>query len=122
MGGDTTRQIENGIRRPEEGGCLPFEPTGKADHTGKPVLVFFFSQRSGPARRMASLVAWISVNQKRRLDVVEVDIEHNRELADRLGVSTVPALVLVKRRRVVDRLEGRATGPQIERFIQPHLS
>lgn len=87
----------------------------------RPLLVFFSSRRSGPARRMASLVAWVKVRQKRRLRVVEVDIDAHPDIADGLAVSSAPALVLVDGDQIVDRLEGRATGPQIDRFLEPHL-
>jgi hypothetical protein len=30
--------------------------------------------------------------------------------------------VLVKDRRVVDRIDGRASAPRIERMLEPHLS
>ena len=93
-------------------------PTGER----RPLLVFFSSRRSGPARRMASLVAWVSVNRKRRLRVVEVDIDSNGALAERLDVSSAPALVLVRGDAVLDRLEGRATGPEIDRFLDAHLT
>jgi len=87
----------------------------------RPLLVFFSSRRSGPARRMASLVAWVKVRQRRRLRVVEVDIDAHPDIADGLAVSSAPALVLVDGDQIVDRLEGRATGPQIDRFLEPHL-
>lgn len=87
----------------------------------RPLLLFFSSRRSGPARRMASLVAWVTVRQKRRLRVLEVDIDNSPELADELQVTSAPALVLVDGDEVVDRLEGRATGAEIDRFLEPHL-
>jgi hypothetical protein len=34
----------------------------------------------------------------------------------------VPTLVLVKGKRVVDRIEGRASAPKIEGMIAPHLA
>ncbi len=87
-----------------------------------PVLIFFWHRRSGPARRMAGLVAWVRVNQKRRLRVVDVDVDRNPGLVERLRVTTIPSLVLIKGRRVVGRLEGRATGREIERLIAPFIS
>jgi thioredoxin-like negative regulator of GroEL len=70
---------------------------------------------------MESLVAWVEVTQKRRLAVVELDADRHDGLVARLGVTTAPSLVLVKDRRVVGRLEGKATGRQIEDLIRPHL-
>jgi thioredoxin-like negative regulator of GroEL len=93
-----------------------------ASRRNTPLLLFFTRRTSGPSRRMQSLVAWIKVTHKRSLRVVEVDADDATGLADRLSVSHVPSLVLVKERRVVGRLEGRATGDDIERMISPHLT
>jgi thioredoxin-like negative regulator of GroEL len=94
---------------------------GSADE--RPTLVFFSSRRSGPARRMASLIAWVHVTEKNRLRVVEVDADANEPLMNALDVDTVPALVLLDEdSHVVARHEGRATGRQIERLIRLHVA
>jgi thioredoxin-like negative regulator of GroEL len=96
--------------------------TAHAEARGpKPSLIFVGQARSGPSRRMESLVAWIKVTQKKRLRVVDVDADANPGLVQELGVSKVPALVLVKDRRVMGRLEGRVTGREIEDLIRPHI-
>jgi thioredoxin-like negative regulator of GroEL len=87
----------------------------------RPVLLFFSTRRSGPARRMSSLVAWVGVTEKKRLRVVEVDADAHAKLAAALDVSTIPALVLLSGQEVVGRLEGRATGTDITRLIRPHV-
>lgn len=71
---------------------------------------------------MESLVAWVRVTQKKRLRVVDVDADDRPELADKLGVTETPALVLVKDRHVVGRLDGRVTGRAIDDLIRPHLA
>ncbi len=89
----------------------------------RPTLVFFSSRRSGPARRMASLIAWVHVTEKTRLRVVELDADANEPLMNALDVETVPALVLLDEdSHVVARHEGRATGRQIERLIRAHVA
>ncbi len=89
---------------------------------GLPALLFFAQARSGASRRMASLVAWVKVTQKRRLNVIDVDVDSNPDLVSALGLIELPALVLIKDSRVVARLEGRTTGRQIDEFIQAHLA
>jgi thioredoxin-like negative regulator of GroEL len=84
-------------------------------------LVFVRRYSSGASRRMESLVAWVKVTQKRKLDVLELDADRHSPLVRKLGVRSAPSLVLVKDRRVVGRLEGRASGRQIEELIRPHL-
>jgi thioredoxin-like negative regulator of GroEL len=87
----------------------------------RPLLVFFTSRRSGPARRMESLLAHIARKERGRLRVSKVDVDDRPDLAERFRVDHVPALALVVERRVVSRLEGRATAPRIESMLEPHL-
>ena len=72
----------------------------------KPLLVFFSSERSGPARRMESLLAHLARKERTRLRVMRVDVHDQPELAERFNVGAVPTLVLVKGKRVVDRIDG----------------
>ena len=83
--------------------------------------MFVRKYSSGASQRMESLVAWVKVTQKRKLDVMELDADRHSRLVSKLGVRSAPSLVLVKDRRVVGRLEGRASGRQIEELIRPHL-
>jgi thioredoxin-like negative regulator of GroEL len=71
---------------------------------------------------MESLIAWVRVTQKRRLRVVDLDADRSPELVRHLEVRQIPSLLVVEHGRVVDRLEGRATGRQIEELIRPHLA
>ena len=87
----------------------------------RPMLVFFRSEASGPARRMESLLAHLARKERARLRVKGVDVESRPDLAARFGVTVVPTLVLVKDRRAVARLEGRASAPRIERMLASHL-
>jgi thioredoxin-like negative regulator of GroEL len=87
-----------------------------------PLLVFFWSERSGPARRMESLLAHLARKERTRLRVMRVDVEEQPELAARFRVENVPTLLLVKRKQVVDRIEGRASAPRIEAMLEPHLA
>jgi thioredoxin-like negative regulator of GroEL len=87
----------------------------------RPQLVFFTSRRSGPARRMESLLAHIARKERDRLRVSKVDVDERPDLAERFRVEQVPSLALVIERRVVSRIDGRATAPRIETMLEPHL-
>jgi thioredoxin 2 len=88
----------------------------------QPLLVFFWSERSGPARRMESLLAHLARKERERLKIIRVDVEHQPQLAARFRVAAAPTLVLVKGKRVVGRLEGRASQPRIESMLEPHVA
>ena len=83
--------------------------------------MFFTSQRSGPARRMESLLAHLARKERGRLRVSKVDVDDRPDLAERFRVRHVPSLALVVEKRVVSRLDGRATAPGIESMLEPHL-
>jgi thioredoxin 1 len=87
----------------------------------RPLLVFFTSQRSGPARRMESLLAHIARKERDSLQVKLVDVDERPDLAEKFRISQVPSLALVKGKRVVARIEGRATAPKIESMIDEQL-
>jgi thioredoxin len=87
----------------------------------RPLLVFFWSERSGPARRMESLLAHLERKERDRLRVRRVDVDASPELAERFHVDIVPTLVLVKDKRSVSRLDGRTSAPKIEAMLEPHL-
>jgi thioredoxin-like negative regulator of GroEL len=88
----------------------------------KPLLVFFWSERSGPARRMESLLAHLARKERTRLRVMRVDVQEQPELAERFRVAAVPTLVLVKGKCVADRIDGRASAPRIEDMLARHLA
>lgn len=92
-----------------------------ANGEARVVLVFFWCARSGPARRMESSIAYFARRERERLCVVRVDVDENPELVKRFRVSTVPTLVLVRHRRTIARLEGRATVPEIARMLASSL-
>jgi thioredoxin-like negative regulator of GroEL len=86
-----------------------------------PMLVFFFRETSGPARRMESLLAHVERTERGRLIVKRVNADKHARLAKKFQVQEIPTLVLVKDRVVVDRIDGRASMPMIERLLEEHL-
>jgi thioredoxin 1 len=86
-----------------------------------PMLVFFYRETSGPARRMDSLLAHVARKDRGRLTVKRVDADEHPRLVKKFQVEEIPTLVLVKDRVVIDRIDGRASMPQIERLLEEHL-
>lgn len=71
---------------------------------------------------MESLLAHLARKERARLRVMRVDVDEQPHLARRFEVDDVPTLVLVKGKRVVDRIDGRASAPTIDSMLQPHLA
>jgi thioredoxin-like negative regulator of GroEL len=49
-------------------------------------------------------------------------VDERPDLAEQFGVEATPTLVLVRNRRVVERVEGRASVPRIEAMFDEHLT
>ena len=87
-----------------------------------PLLVFFSTETSGPARRMESLLAHVARKERERLRVARVDVDRRPDLAERFEITEVPTLVLVKDKQPVARIAGRSSAPKIERMLEPYLA
>lgn len=71
---------------------------------------------------MESLLAHLARKERNRLRIARVDVDERPEFAEKFKIELVPTLVLVKDKRAVARLEGRASAPRIEKMLAPHLS
>jgi thioredoxin-like negative regulator of GroEL len=87
-----------------------------------PLLLFFSSSQSGPSRRMESLLAHIARKERHRLRVVQVDVDERSDIAARFRVDAAPTIVLVRDKRTVARIEGRASAPRIAAMLDQHLA
>jgi thioredoxin 2 len=70
---------------------------------------------------MESLLAHLERKERHRLSVKRVDVDDEPEIAKRFDVRSVPTLILVKGKRAVARIEGRAKAAEIEELVDRHL-
>jgi thioredoxin-like negative regulator of GroEL len=69
---------------------------------------------------MESLLAHIARKQRDTLRVKKVDVDERPDIAERFRISEIPSIALIRRKRVVARLEGRSTAPKIEALLDEH--
>jgi thioredoxin-like negative regulator of GroEL len=70
---------------------------------------------------MDSTLAHLARKERERLRLTRVDVDERPDLAGRFAVEDVPTLVLVREKRVVERLEGRASVPRIVAMLDEHF-
>jgi thioredoxin 1 len=86
-----------------------------------PVLVEFGASWCPPCRAMAPGLAEVARERRGRLSVVTVDCDDNRGAADRLGVMSMPTLVLFAGGAPIRRIVGYTATPKLLRLVDEAL-
>ncbi|HEY5098522.1 MAG TPA: thioredoxin family protein [Gaiellaceae bacterium] len=88
-----------------------------------PQLVFFYSPRSGQSRRADGYLA--QVLQRRHnhetFTLVRVDVDQRADLAERFGITTTPALLVIADGTVQARLSDLRGCRAITEMLRPWL-
>ena len=87
----------------------------------KPTLVDFYARWCGPCQMQAPIIDKIKADYGDKLNVLKVDVEHDRELATVYRVSAIPTLVLFKDGRTVWRASGLRSAADIDSKIKEML-
>jgi thioredoxin 1 len=86
-----------------------------------PVLVDFWAAWCGPCRMIAPTVDQLAVEYAGQLKVVKVDIDENPDVSGRLGVLSIPTLMVFKDGQMVERILGAVPKPALLAKVKPHL-
>ena len=86
-------------------------------------LIYFTSARSGPARRVESLLD--QVLQERRnheaFDRTVVDVDEDRSAAEQYAVEEVPTILVVENGEERCRIDGRPSVAALREALSPWL-
>ena len=87
----------------------------------QPVIVDFWASWCGSCRLMMPSVLQLSEELAGALRVAKVDVEPQAELADRLGVKSVPTLIMYRAGEEVMRISGAKSKAELLRLVKQHL-
>ena len=84
-------------------------------------VVRFWAEWCGPCRVMSPVFKEAAQDLADGVHFGEVNMDHSPELAQRYGVQSIPAVLLFKDNKLVDRAVGARPKAQLLQFIKQHL-
>ena len=89
--------------------------------SGKPVLVDFWADWCGPCKMIAPALEEISVELADQVVIAKMDIMENPDIPGKMGVQSIPLMVLFKNGEAVAQKLGAAPKNQLKGWLESVL-
>ena len=86
-----------------------------------PVLVDFWAEWCGPCKAIGPSIEQLASEYAGKAKVFKLDVDSEGDLAQQYGVMSIPALLVFKGGKEVDRMVGAAPKAQIAALIDRAL-
>lgn len=84
----------------------------------KPVLIDFFAEWCGPCKNLAPILKDVAQEMGDVAKVIKIDIDKNPVLAQKLGVRSVPTLMIYKEESLLWRQSGVVPKDQLLKALK----
>jgi thioredoxin 1 len=89
--------------------------------SGKLTLVDFWAEWCGPCRAMGPVVEKLSDEYEGKVNIGKLNVDHNPNITNQYGISSIPTLLFIKNGKVVCKLVGVYPKSKIEKKIKEFM-
>lgn len=86
-----------------------------------PVLVDFWAPWCGPCRQLSPIIDAIASEAAGKFEVVKCNIDENPEMPSKLGVRSIPTLMIFKGGKLVDTKIGSLPKSALHEWIKSNI-
>jgi thioredoxin 1 len=90
-------------------------------NAGKPVFIDFWAAWCGPCRMIAPIVEELAPSYEGKAVIAKMDVDENPTVPQKLGVTSIPTLMMFKNGKLVDRAVGVMPRGELQKFIDRNL-
>jgi thioredoxin 1 len=86
-----------------------------------PVLVDFWAEWCGPCKMIGPSIEALASEYDGKAKVFKLNVDEEPAIAEKYGIMGIPALLMFKEGKVVDRMTGAGPKPVLEKFLKNSL-
>ena len=82
-----------------------------------PVVVDFYADWCGPCKMQSPILSQLKQSAGEKIRIVKIDIDKNQQLSSKLGVSSIPTIMIFQN----GELKWRGVGVQTKQVLQEQI-
>lgn len=83
----------------------------------QPVLVDFWATWCAPCRQLTPVIHELAEDNTGSARIGKVDIDSNKDIAEKYGISSIPTLIVFKNGEIVEKLQGVQPKGRLQQAI-----